>query len=633
MDISHIKSLITWRVPSSSGVVYIVIQNLPRELRYKTENIILIGIIPGPREPKLVMNSYLAPLVDELQELWKGVEIEVPHSVYGFDSVTIRAALSCVSCDLPAVRKVCGFYGHMATKGCSKCLHSFTVSGIGSRTDYSGYDRETWELRTKSKHLEVCRQFCSANTLAAQNELGSTHGLRYSVLVELPYFDPIRMHVVDPMHNLLLGTAKHALQTWIDLGLLSPSSFERIEERVHGLSSPRESGRLPAKISASFAGFTADQWRNWTTIFSAVALKGVLPHAHYVCWLLFVKACSMLCTRIIRKDYVATADMFLIQYCKQVQQLYGPEVCTPNMHMHLHLKECLHDYGPVYSFWCFAYERYNGVLGSYQTNNNCIEPQIMKKFLREQEVRTMEFPSEHSMFATMLESHQTISGSVEETILSSERIQLIQHLSTAPINDGLDFQVTGHVTLLPPKCRKVLTGEDVQHLRCIYEQLYPGAVVSHISHFCIFSRKATFCGELFASQKSQSKKCSTVVAFWPGRGKSLLQVDTCAHPNVGRIQYFFRHSMTLKYSSGQLQQKEHVMCSMRWMQFHQFLDWFGSSALVCSTITEVYDSCCFMPVQRIHRRCAHGVMPIDFGSPLGRESVFVAVPLIRDYCM
>jgi hypothetical protein len=36
-------------------------------------------------------------------------------------------------------------------------------------------------------------------------------GTRYSVLLELVYFDPIRMTALDPMHNLFLGTAKHKI--------------------------------------------------------------------------------------------------------------------------------------------------------------------------------------------------------------------------------------------------------------------------------------------------------------------------------------------------------------------------------------------------------------------------------------
>ena len=36
----------------SAGPIYLVILNLPRHERYKDENVILAGIIPGPKEPK-----------------------------------------------------------------------------------------------------------------------------------------------------------------------------------------------------------------------------------------------------------------------------------------------------------------------------------------------------------------------------------------------------------------------------------------------------------------------------------------------------------------------------------------------------------------------------------------------------
>ncbi len=53
----------------SVGVLYLVVQNLPRTLRFKPENIIIVGTIPGPHEPKLI---FLKPMIYELIELWKG---------------------------------------------------------------------------------------------------------------------------------------------------------------------------------------------------------------------------------------------------------------------------------------------------------------------------------------------------------------------------------------------------------------------------------------------------------------------------------------------------------------------------------------------------------------------------------
>ena len=36
----------------------------------------LVGIIAGPHEPKVDINSYLTPLVLELQEFYKGVSLQ-----------------------------------------------------------------------------------------------------------------------------------------------------------------------------------------------------------------------------------------------------------------------------------------------------------------------------------------------------------------------------------------------------------------------------------------------------------------------------------------------------------------------------------------------------------------------------
>ena len=43
------------------------ISNLPRELRFKAENIMILGILPGPNEVHLhCINHYLVLIVDEL---------------------------------------------------------------------------------------------------------------------------------------------------------------------------------------------------------------------------------------------------------------------------------------------------------------------------------------------------------------------------------------------------------------------------------------------------------------------------------------------------------------------------------------------------------------------------------------
>ena len=143
---------------------------------------ILCGIIPGPSEPKHTINSYFYPLLQELLKLWEGITF---FSSQG--EALLRAALVCVSCDLPATRKVCGFAGHSATFGCSKCLKQFP--SLGNKLDYSGFNKSSWKTESISEHSIQSRLYLDANTKAQQTEIIKKYGVRYSVLLQLPYFE------------------------------------------------------------------------------------------------------------------------------------------------------------------------------------------------------------------------------------------------------------------------------------------------------------------------------------------------------------------------------------------------------------------------------------------------------------
>lgn len=255
--------------------------------------------------------------------------------------------------------------------GCSKCRYWFTSCDWG--LDYSRYERQEWEPRILQDDISNAhdqRKHCWDAT--NQDAVISEHGVWYSVLINLPYLHVVCHHIIDPMHNLMLGTAKHVTEVWKNKFI---KSLETVEECALCIKSPYDVGQLP---SIWISGFTADQWLNWTLVFSVVTLKGIIPTLDLQCWQLFVRACSILCSKLIWD--VDSADQYLVMLCTKFLGLYGPESCTPNMHLHLHLTNCVLDYAPVYSFWLFGFERFNGILGAYNTNNRNIEVQIMRVF-------------------------------------------------------------------------------------------------------------------------------------------------------------------------------------------------------------------------------------------------------------
>ena len=148
----------------SIGVMYLAIMNLPRAIRFKRENIIIVGLIPGPSEPSKNINTYLNPLVSELCALWEGVSFDTHDS----GTQMVRCALFCIGCDLPAGRKVCGFLSYTANLGCSRCYCNFGT-GVFGKQNYSGFDRAKWILRTNQKHRDDVEITLTCSSKSATN--------------------------------------------------------------------------------------------------------------------------------------------------------------------------------------------------------------------------------------------------------------------------------------------------------------------------------------------------------------------------------------------------------------------------------------------------------------------------------
>lgn len=110
-------------------------------------------------------------------------------------------------------------------------------------------------------------------------------------------------------------------------------------------------------------------------------LRDVLPVRDLNVWSMFVKGCILICRRAVTMEQAAEAHEFFKCFCINFTELYGSLHCVPNMHLMLHLYDCIAEYGSIYSFWCFSFERYNGIMGNYHINNSSIEIQVMRKFV------------------------------------------------------------------------------------------------------------------------------------------------------------------------------------------------------------------------------------------------------------
>ena len=591
----------------SVGAIYFSILNLPRSVRYRSENIILAGLIPGPDEPELDLNSFLKPLVEELQALWGGIDMPCASGM----TRKVRCALLCVACDLPAGRKVCGFLSYTAKYGCSFCKKAF-AGGVGS-TDYSGFNRDSWPKRTGDMHRRDAFSLKSHKTKADKTKSESKLGCRYSVLLELQYFNAPRFLIVDPMHNLYLGTAKHFLKrVWIEGNIIGDHMLDQIQDCVNAITVPAGMGRIPYKIRSGFSSFTANQWQNWVNHFSLIALCDILSTSDLECWRHLVLASRLLCQKQITANDIKLADA-LLQFCRRTERLYGKEVITPNMHMHTHLASCVEDYGPLHSFWLYAFERYNGILGGFPNSNRSIEIQLMQRFLYDQEVKTLSLPEE---FQDKFDSHfcratAELVGSVAETVNPYEP-------STAEDSD---------IILSKSRKRFILNSEVLQDLTTLYCKLYsclPGDM--EIPSYCLKYMSIQIKGKRLGSCHSNSKASSLVLALWQSDffGEPIVSgLNLPTDPlRAAQINYFIEHSFQVDGT-----QHKQTLVSLSWFKYHCQHFCLGKPLSVwCSDIFETGGLHYLIPISFIKCRTVSLVTSLQ-SVPSG-ESVLIVSPCI-----
>jgi len=191
------------------------------------------------------------------------------------------------------------------------------------------------------------------------------------------------------MHCLFFGIAKWIVKRiWIDRGILTPSHLNKIQKKMYEFQIPSDLGRIPGKIHGGegFSNFTADQWRTFFTIYATVLLWEHLSAVDRKILTQFVRICSILVNRIVKTELVREAHLRLIELVKLIENNHGRSHITPNLHLSLHLYECSSDYGPLYAFWCFSFERMNGILGNLPNSNRQIEPELMRRLMFDKQI-------------------------------------------------------------------------------------------------------------------------------------------------------------------------------------------------------------------------------------------------------
>ena len=221
------------RVSHSMWPITLSLLNLPKDVRNAFKSLLLVGVIPGPNEPKN-MDTYLDQLVDELLSLSNSTM----YDAVAREDFTVRLKVCLSILDYPGQNKVCKFGGAGAYAGCSHCQLVGEWSDslkkivyLENRRFLPNHDemresntfpsseaetRGPPEPKTQS-YVEACNiKYEDAKTKVARSKLFKESGCkgRYS-LQRLPEHDRLTDVPVEPMHTLK-DCVEHLLKvSWI----------------------------------------------------------------------------------------------------------------------------------------------------------------------------------------------------------------------------------------------------------------------------------------------------------------------------------------------------------------------------------------------------------------------------------
>ena len=190
---------------SATGI-NMVLLNLPPHLRHKTENLYYAGVIPGPGKPSNEqINHFIQLIVDEFVPLYEHGVNYSKTSKYP-DGRACKCIIAIIVADALGARQVSGFRSVTSYHPCTFCL--ITTHDLETLT-------QPWFERNPARHREHAALWKDAPTPTDRKNIEEKHQIRWSPLLELPYWNPSSSTVIDSMHNLYLGLIQdHCRNIW-----------------------------------------------------------------------------------------------------------------------------------------------------------------------------------------------------------------------------------------------------------------------------------------------------------------------------------------------------------------------------------------------------------------------------------
>ncbi len=315
--------------------------NLPPDVCFHLDNILSLGVIPGPKKPADI-DSFLWPLIQELLKLSEGVrafdalEPDVDRAIF-----SLCAFLIVVFGDILAVSMLMHMKGHNGISLCHMCkIVGLRIPNSNATTHYVPHDRSHHpDVLCKSDAIKVYDLgdllLCShdelmdqadrvqlASTNAEAENLAKEYGIKSLPL--LAFLNSLLFLISIPynfMHLIWENLIKNLILLWtrefkgLDKGtscyILDKSVWEVIGKvtAMSGSTIPSAYGPRVPNVSMDRSNMSAEMWSFWTLYLGPVLLQQRFKDVKY--FKHFVRLVTLL--NLCLQFEISTAEIRLVQ--------------------------------------------------------------------------------------------------------------------------------------------------------------------------------------------------------------------------------------------------------------------------------------------------------------------------------
>ncbi|RHZ76199.1 hypothetical protein Glove_202g14 [Diversispora epigaea] len=284
----------------------------------------------------------------------------------------IRAALILVSCDIPVARKICS---HISTLvSCHRCEKKANYKN--QQHNFAGMDdMNNWFIaKDSSKYLENVLKWRGCNSDSARKKF---------------------IKNINPMHCLFLSIAKWIVKRiWVDMKVLSSNNLNNIQKKINEFQVPTDLGRILKKI------YCGEETKSLDEIHKKIY---VLPKSQII-WDLGHQNAQITSIWDLGFGISAKNTNCNLGFGRWDFGIWNFGIWILN----LGGSTCSHDFGPLYAFWYFSFERMNGILGSLPNSHQQIEPELMRRLINDNRINEMIYTENNTKGLEILNTHQSV---------------------------------------------------------------------------------------------------------------------------------------------------------------------------------------------------------------------------------